>query len=54
MEMMALFGVFNMLIYLGLIVFAIYVVITIINLMKQRNDYLRDIRDELSKSNNKG
>jgi hypothetical protein len=54
MEIMALFGIVNILIYIGIAVFGIYVVITIIRLMKQRNDYLMEIREELKKSNNKG
>lgn len=54
MGFMASFGIVSILIYLGLFVFGIYVVITIIRLMKQRNDYLKDIREELKKSNNKG
>ena len=54
MEVMALFGIVNILIYIGIAVIGIYVVFTIIRLMKQRNDYLRDIRDELKKGNNKG
>lgn len=54
MEITALFGIVNILIYLGIAVFGIYVVITIIRLMKQRNDYLKEIHEELKKSNNKG
>jgi len=54
MDIIALFGFVNILIYLAVAVFAIYVVITIITLMKQRNDYLKEISEELKKSNNKG
>lgn len=39
------------LIYLGFFIFVIYVLITALNLMKQRNEYLKEIRDELKKSN---
>ena len=39
------------LIYLGFFVFVIYSIITCLKLMKERNDHLREIRDELRKSN---
>lgn len=38
------------LIYSGIFVFAIYIVLTILNLMKQRNEYLKEIRDDIKKS----
>ena len=47
MQTMALFGIFNVLLYLGILIFGVYFVITTINSMKQRNEYLKDIRDEL-------
>ncbi len=52
MQTMALFGIFNILLYLGILIFGVYFVITTINSMKQRNDYLREIRDELRGINN--
>ncbi|MEH7180242.1 hypothetical protein [Neobacillus vireti] len=51
MEMMAFLGLIPILLYLGILVFAIYVVITILKLMKQRNEYLKEIRDEIKKNN---
>ncbi len=51
MQMMGLFGMFNILIYLGLLIFGIYYVITTIKSMKQRNEYLKAIRDELKEQN---
>jgi TM2 domain-containing membrane protein YozV len=48
-----LFQFFSVAIYLGTIIFAIYAVISILKLMKQKNEYLKDIRDELrNKQNN--
>ncbi|WP_170287650.1 hypothetical protein [Aquibacillus halophilus] len=48
MNSFALLGIFNILIYLGLVVFGIYAVITMLNLMRERNETLKQIRDELS------
>ncbi|WP_175354221.1 MULTISPECIES: hypothetical protein [unclassified Bacillus (in: firmicutes)] len=47
----SLFGLISILVYLGIIVFIIYVALTILKLMKQKNEYLKDIRDEIKKSN---
>jgi hypothetical protein len=47
----SLFGLISILVYLGIIVFIIYAAITILKLMKQKNEYLKDIRDEIKKSN---
>lgn len=49
--MFSIFGLFSVLIWLAVPVFVIYVAITIINLMKQKNEYLMEIRDELRKNN---
>ena len=47
----SLFGLISILVYLGIIVFIIYVALTILKLMKQKNEYLKEIRDEIKKSN---
>ncbi len=52
MEMLAFLGIIPILIYLGILIFAIYVAITILKLMKQKNEYLKEIRDEIRKNNN--
>lgn len=39
------------LLYLGFLLFVFYIIFMILNLMKQRNEYLKDIRDEIKKSN---
>ncbi|WP_201741251.1 hypothetical protein [Pradoshia eiseniae] len=44
-------AIIPILINLGLLVFAIYVAINILNLMKQKNDYLKEIRDVIRKNN---
>ncbi|MFD1928774.1 hypothetical protein ACFSFY_12095 [Sporosarcina siberiensis] len=49
----SLFGMLNIFIYLGIIVFGIYFLLTILKLSKQRNEYLKHIREELKKSNDK-
>ena len=51
MEIFSFIAIIPILIYFGIFVFAIYVVLTILNLMKQRNEYLKEIRDEIKKSN---
>ena len=51
METVALFGVFNILLYFGMIIFAVYVAITIIKLMRERNKTLNDIRAEIWRLN---
>lgn len=42
-----------LLISLGLVSFFLYVVATILKNLKKRNEYLKDIRDELRISNSK-
>ncbi|QOS99287.1 hypothetical protein JNUCC42_00285 [Brevibacterium sp. JNUCC-42] len=49
----AFFGMLNVLIYFGVIFFIIYSVVTVIKAMKQKNEILKEIRDELRKNNNK-
>ena len=51
MELWAVAGFINILIYLALIIFAIYVALTVLKLMKQKNEYLKDIRNEMKKMN---
>lgn len=48
---MAFIGLFGLLFYAAIFIFAVYAVITVFQSMKERNLYLRDIRDELRKSN---
>lgn len=43
----------SILIFLAIIVFVIYIIVTILKLMKQDNEYLKEIRDELRKNNSK-
>lgn len=43
--------ILNILLYGGIIAFGVYVAISIIKSMKQRNKYLEEIRDELRISN---
>ena len=38
-------------IYIGFFVFVTYAISTSLKLMRQRNEYLKDIRNELKKSN---
>lgn len=49
MGMASFMMILSQLIFFGIIFFAIYVVITILKLMKQKNEYLKEIRDELKK-----
>lgn len=42
-----------LLIYLGLFILVIYAIISTLILMRRRNDYLKEIRDELKKYNNR-
>ena len=51
MELFALLGLIPIFLYVGILIFAIYTVLTILKLMKQRNEYLKEIRDELKQSN---
>jgi hypothetical protein len=39
--------------YLGILIFGVYFVITTIKSREQRNEYLKDIRDELREFNNR-
>lgn len=46
------FGLFTpLLIVIAFWIFVIYMVITAVKLMRERNQYLKEIRDELRKSN---
>lgn len=47
----SIFPILIMVFYIGIAAFAIYLVITVLKRMKERNEYLRDIRDELKKRN---
>lgn len=49
MNSMALLGILPILIYLGILGFGIYAVLAIIKSAKQRNEYLKEIRDEMRK-----
>ncbi|WP_455675977.1 hypothetical protein [Pradoshia sp.] len=51
METIALLGFIPLLINLGILIFSVYVAVTIIKIMKQKNEYLREIRDEMRKNN---
>lgn len=46
---MSLFAIIPILIYLGLFIFVIYAIVTVLRLMKEKNAYLKDIRDEMRK-----
>lgn len=48
---MAFIGLFGLLFYAAILISAVYAVVTVIQSMKERNHYLREIRDELRKSN---
>jgi heme exporter protein D len=48
---LGMFGFFGFLISIAVPIFFIYVAITIMKLMKQKNEYLKDIRNELKKNN---
>lgn len=48
MEMLFRFmGLFNILIFFGSIVFVIWVAVSMLNTMKERNEILKEIRDEM-------
>ena len=49
--MVTLLGVFNILIYFGIIIFAVYFATTIIKLMREKNKTLNDIRSEIWRLN---
>ena len=53
MSTTAILGLLPLLIYLGFFILVIYAIISSIILMRQRNDYLKEIRDELKKRNNR-
>lgn len=44
---MSILGIIPFLLYLGILGFGIYAVVAIIKSAKQRNEYLKEIRDEL-------
>ncbi|WP_399631197.1 hypothetical protein [Sporosarcina sp. SG10008] len=46
---MSILGIIPFLLYLGILGFGIYAVVAIIKSAKQRNEYLKEIRDELRK-----
>ncbi len=48
---LSLFALIPLLIYLGFFIFIVYVVVTILKLMRQKNEYLKEIRDELRINN---
>ncbi|MDR7071506.1 hypothetical protein [Fictibacillus barbaricus] len=50
----SLFPLVGLLFYLAIPIFVVYVALTIIKLMKQKNEYLMEIRDELRKNSFKG
>ncbi|WP_159462243.1 hypothetical protein [Halobacillus sp. Marseille-P3879] len=53
---MTIFPLLNFIVFLagiGFIVFIIVILFKVIELMKQRNDYLRDIRNELHQINSR-
>ncbi|MED2737619.1 hypothetical protein [Bacillus toyonensis] len=47
-----LLAVIPFLIYVGIIAFLICAIITFLKLMREKNEYLKDIRDEIRKQNN--
>lgn len=51
METLAYLGLIPILINLGILIFSVYVAITALKLMKEKNGYLKEIRDEIKKSN---
>lgn len=46
------FGIINILIYFGIIIFGVYFGITVIKEMKEKNEILKEIRNEMVASNN--
>jgi len=44
---LAILGILPVLIYLGILVFGVYTVLAILKSAKQRNEYLKEIRDDL-------
>jgi len=49
--MMSLLAIIPFLIYIGIIAFAICTIITCIKIMREKNAYIKDIRDEIRKLN---
>ncbi|WP_156185489.1 hypothetical protein [Bacillus sp. LK2] len=49
--MMSLLAIVHFLVYIGIIAFAICAVITVLKLIREKNEYLKDIRDEIRKQN---
>ncbi|EJR46307.1 hypothetical protein [Bacillus paramycoides] len=48
---MGFLAVIPSLIYIGIIAFSICAIITVLKLMREKNGYLKDIRDEIRKQN---
>lgn len=48
---MSLLAIIPFLIYIGIIAFVICAIITFLKLMREKNGYLKDIRDEIRKQN---
>jgi heme exporter protein D len=46
----SIFSLLSVAIYYGIIFFVIYALLKIIKLMKQKNEYLKDIREEIRNS----
>ncbi|MDF2535485.1 MAG: hypothetical protein K0R18_1644 [Bacillales bacterium] len=51
-NLIGVFGILYIFFFFGIIFLVVYFVITTIRSMKQRNEYLKDIRDELIEFNN--
>jgi hypothetical protein len=49
MEMMALFGFMHILVYIVVLGFGIYFLLTVLKLMKEKNNYLKEIREDIKK-----
>ncbi|MBE5108566.1 hypothetical protein IGI01_25980 [Bacillus thuringiensis] len=49
--MINLLAIIPFLIYIGIITFVICTIITCIKIMREKNEYIRDIRDEIRKLN---
>lgn len=49
MDIASFMIILSQFIYLGGIIFSVYIALTILKLMKQKNEYLKEIRDELKK-----
>ncbi|MED1557523.1 hypothetical protein [Bacillus paramycoides] len=49
--MFSLLAIVHFLIYIGIIAFAICAIITVLKLMREKNEYIKDIRDEIRRQN---